>query len=219
MRWDGKGRRQEERIVMNKRLLFALVLGAICALGWGQVSANDIYYVDPIVARNLRVVDAPLLRKGGRVDIPASDGVSAELSYPTNDACAGSTMHIAGLGPAGIDHYDMDSVSVYRRGEAGWAPFYLLTIMLREPCAHQTLRFSGFPRLSLSIPNAHTGTVYYMDVNVESGNSTHIPVGPPDERDSKNVVFDFAMLPSWAHDDGYLNVPLAPTIRLIVARQ
>ncbi len=166
----------------------------------------------------MRTVDAPLSAQGGYVDVPASDGVAAEILYPSNDACVGSTVHISGLGPAGVNHLNFLD-SIFQRGQLDWQPFYLLKITLKEPCSNRWLIFTGFPHLVLRSPNARAGTMYYADLALQVGNSTHIPLGPPGERDSKHVDFDFGMLPLWAQRGRYLGVPLGPMIQLVIARQ
>ncbi len=204
---------------MLRRTCFAIGLIIAAHAAWSvHARADDIYTIDPILAKISRSAQAPLTPAGGRLDIPASDGVAAQLWYPSNDACAGSTIRADAVGPAGLARMTyLDTV--YHAGKTGWQPFYVLTIAVNDACTNKWLTFAGFPHITLNIPSARPGTIYYADVAVESGNSTHIPLGPPDERDSKHVDFDLNMLPMWAQRDGDVSVPTGYTIRVIVARQ
>jgi hypothetical protein len=181
----------------------------------GVVHAHDIYNVDPLVAKYARVVDAALSRSGGSIELPASDGIAGRLDYPSNDACPGASVHVAALGPAGVRRSNLDTVFV-----RGWKPIYLLTVSInRGKCDRDRITFKGFPKLHVHDSPAAKTMIYYMDLAVESGNNTHIPVGPPDERDASDVVFSFSTLPPWAANASGVSIPTAPTYRLIIGRQ
>jgi hypothetical protein len=193
-------------------------MAILLLLGAAKASA-DRYILDPVVTANLRVVDAPLSTTGGTIDVPASDGVSAVLSYGANDACSGSTIHIGGLGPIGIDHL-MIWHSIYPRDGTGWQPFYEMTLSISQTCgSKEFLTFNGFPKLRLIIPNAKAGTTYYSDMALEAGNDAHIPLGPPEESNAKDIVFDFKYLPEWAKNGQQLRVPIEPIYRFTAVRQ
>ena len=199
------------------RLLAALI--AILLLPDVAKASADRYIPDPVIAANLRVVNAPISTTGGTIDVPASDGVSAELSYGANDACSGATIQISGLGPIGIDHL-MIWNSVYPRDSSGWQPFYVMTLSISQACGSQDrLTFNGFPRIRLIIPNAKAGTMYFSDIALEVGNDAHIPLGPPEESNPKDIVFDFKWLPEWAKSGQQLRVPVVPIYRFIAVRQ
>lgn len=195
----------------------AALAAILLSMNAAKASA-DIYIIDPVVAANVRDVTAPLLATGGTIDVPDSDGVRAELSYGANDACSGSTIYVSGLGPVGIDHL-MFWRSIYPRDSSGWKPFYEMTLRISQNCSNEYLTFESLPKIRLIIPNAKTGTTYYSDLVLESGDDAHIPVGPPDESNAKDVVFDFKCLPEWTKNGQQLRVPVGLIYRFTAVRQ
>ena len=194
-------------------------LMAILLLDGAAKASADRYILDPVVAANLRVVDAPISVAGGTIDVPASDGVSAQLSYGANDACSGSTIHIGGLGPIGIDHL-MLWHSIYPRDSTGWQPFYEMTLSISETCSSKEyLTFNSFPKIRLVIPNAKARTTYYSDMALEAGSESHIPLGPPEESNPKDIVFDFKYLPEWTKNGQQLRIPIRLIYRFTAVRQ
>lgn len=198
----------------NRLAVFAATVCMVLAAA-PCVSATDIYNTDPAITKNMRNVDALLAPSGGSIELPASDGVSARLSYPANDACPGSKIHISALGPAGVERASFDTVFFH-----GWKPFYVLTITFDAGnCARDRVAFHGFPQLEVRNPLAKKRAIYYMDFVIESGNDTHIPVGPPDEQDTRDIRFSFASLPLWARSASGASMPTGPIYRMIIGRQ
>ena len=202
--------------VLTRPLLASLAIALLAGATSG--SASDCYYVDPIVSANIRIVDKIISQDGATLEVPTSDGIAAELTYPANDACSGTTLHASGLGPAAVKRVQF-SHSIYSADVPGWIPFYSLRIALTSSCGQEWITFRGFPKLRLRIPGAKTGTVYYMDLAIENGNDTHIPLGPPDERDATNISFDFSELPFWAKSEQQLRIPSGVAYYLIAVRQ
>lgn len=196
----------------------AALIALLLLLGPAKASA-DRYILDPVVQANLRSVSTPISATGGTVDIPASDGVRAQVSYGPNDACSGATVEIGGLGPVGIDHLVIWH-SIYPRDSAGWKPFYEMTLSIGAPCGTmKCITFDSPPKIRLIIPNAKAGTSYYSDLVLDVGNDTHIPLGPSKESNAKDVVFDFNDLPAWAKHDQRLSVPVSVVYRFTAVRQ
>ena len=198
-----------------KVLVFAIAMLVALVVAMPTAAFADRYYIDSAVFANSQQVKSTLSPDGGRIDLPAAGGVSAHLTYPKNDAPPGTSITVTGIGPAGVDHmHNLDTVFT-----SGWRPFYYTTIRISPGEDARWITFHGFPTLKLDIPDAKEGSIYYGDLCIETGNTVHFPLGPPNEFDSKHITFNFDMLVQWAIEDGNVRVPLGPIIRLIAARQ
>jgi hypothetical protein len=177
--------------------------------------ATSVYSTDPLVEQNRRSADVALSPAGGRVDLPASGGVTAHLTYPANDAQPGTILHVSGLGPApGVIVWGRETL-----WNSGWKPFYVLTVTISSGAPVEWITLSGYPRLVLDIPDAAPSAHYYMDLVLSLGNDTHIPIGPPSYRDPREVMYDLSRLPYWARGGAALRIPPVGAFRLIAVRQ
>jgi len=186
--------------------MFILVAGP-------QAWAESIY--DPSIAARYRTATTDLDPAGGEISLPPNDGISVRLTYPKNDACTGTKLTISGLGPTGIPHLMFFDTTF----TSGWKPFYVLLTTVSSGCASNWLTFFGEPQLYVDISEAGSATHYYMDLALELGSTTHVPLGPPDQRDPTHIRFDFGSLPYWARENGYVRVPITATMRMILGRQ
>ncbi|HET9394296.1 MAG TPA: hypothetical protein VFO29_12340 [Candidatus Rubrimentiphilum sp.] len=144
-----------------------------------------------------RQVDSTLDRRGGTIQIPSADGVSAQLVYPASDMPDGEHIHIEANGPVGVELLGVQPFG----GNANYAPYYQLTIALSGPAG--VVHFYGTPKLILNIakpmPTAHYGlqTRIASNYNIQTG-----ATGGTSE-----PQFDLAHLPS-IFKNGVLTVDL-----------
>lgn len=193
--------------------------GAIAALALLSLAssfvadATDIYNVDSVVAALTRTVTVPIARAGGSFDVPASDGISAHVTYPANDACPSATMRFAGLGPAAVARVSVPGLSAAIRARETMIYEGIVSV---ENCATNAVTFSGFPVVRVDIPHAAAGTAYAVTFAVDGGGLAVLtPTVPPSPQDSNRVVFNFATISPAA--GAVLQQGI--TLRLLVARK
>jgi hypothetical protein len=155
----------------------------------------------------MRQIDSTLDRRGGVIEIPSADGVSAQLVYPASDMPAGEQVHIEAVGPIGVKLLGVEPFG----GNRNYSPYYQIKIVLRGPPGG-IVHLYGAPKLILNVANLMSTTHYALQITI--GNSYNIQMGATGDESAPQ--FDLADVPSIFKDRVITTQLRGPT--LIVAR-
>ncbi len=133
-----------------------------------------------------RQVDSRLDARGGVIQIPTVDGVSAQIIYPANDMPAVERVHIEAAGPVGIKSLDVAPFG----GNRNYVAYYQLRIVPSGPAS--VVHFFGAPKLILDVSKPIANAQYGLQSTIRS--NYNIQMGA--EGDSYEPEFDLANVPA-----------------------
>ncbi len=152
-----------------------------------------------------RLVDSTLDARGGVIQIPTVDGVSARLIYPANDMPTVERVHIEATGPIGIKSFDAAPFG----GNSNYAPYYRLRIVPSGPAT--VVHFFGAPKLILDVSKPIATAQYGLQATI--GNNYSIQMGATG--DTSEPQFDLAKAPA-IFKSGVLTIDLSNSRLVLV---
>jgi hypothetical protein len=155
----------------------------------------------------VRKVDSTLDARGGVIQIPAADGVSAQIVYPASDVPAGERIYIEAVGPTGIGRLGAAPFG----GNSNYSPYYQLKIVLSGPAG--VVHLFGAPKLILNVSKPVATAHYALQTKI--GSNFNVQMGAAG--DSSEPQFDPGHIPT-IFKNGVLTVDLrAGQITVVVS--
>jgi hypothetical protein len=151
-----------------------------------------------------RQVDSTLDARGGVIQIPTVEGVSAQLIYPANDMPAAERVHIEATGPIGIKRLGAAPFG----GNNNYTTYYQLRIMPSGPAT--VVHFFGAPKLILDVSKPIATVDYGLQATVGNYNLQMGATG-----DSSEPHFDLANVRS-IFKNGVLTIDLRNSTLVLV---